>query len=82
VPEDAAREQIPVMLQNLLEDRFQVHAHHEQRQIPIYALELARGGIKIKPAPEGDRRQSGCARNMFGANGVTTAACQNMCPPN
>jgi uncharacterized protein (TIGR03435 family) len=80
VPDDAKREQIPVMLQNLLADRFQVRVHHEQRQIAVYALGLAKGGLKIQPAPEGERRQSGCMRNMFGANGITTAACQNMTP--
>jgi uncharacterized protein (TIGR03435 family) len=80
VPDDAKREQIPAMFQNLLEDRFKVRVHHEQRPITIYALDLAKGGLKIKPAPEGDRRQSGCARNMFGANGITTAVCQNMTP--
>jgi uncharacterized protein (TIGR03435 family) len=80
VPEDAKREDIPIMLQNLLEDRFKFHAHHEQRQIVIYSLEVAKGGLKIKPGPEGDKRQAGCARNMFGQNGVTTAVCQNMPP--
>ncbi|HYK59774.1 MAG TPA: TIGR03435 family protein [Bryobacteraceae bacterium] len=80
VPDDAAREQIPVMLQNLLADQFQLRVHHEQQQIVIYALELAKGGIKLKPLSEGGQRSSGCIRNMFGANGVTTAVCQNMTP--
>ena len=80
VPDDATRDEVPVMLQKLLEERFKVRVHHEERQIPVYALELAKGGLKIQPAPEGDRRQSGCARNMFGANGITTAVCQNMPP--
>jgi uncharacterized protein (TIGR03435 family) len=80
VPDDATKEQIPVMLQNLLADRFHFRAHHEERQIEIYALELAKGGMKIKPGPEGERRPSGCARSMFGENGITTATCQNMTP--
>jgi uncharacterized protein (TIGR03435 family) len=66
VPENAKREEIPIMLQNLLADRFQFRAHHEQRQIVMYSLEVAKGGLKIKPGPEGDKRQAGCARNMFG----------------
>jgi uncharacterized protein (TIGR03435 family) len=80
VPENAKREEIPIMLQNLLADRFKFRAHHEQRQIVMYSLEVAKGGLKIKPGPEGDKRQAGCARNMFGDNGVTTAVCQNMPP--
>jgi uncharacterized protein (TIGR03435 family) len=80
VPNDASREQVPVMLKNLLEDRFQFRAHHEQRQMAIYALELAKGGLKIMPVPNGEGRDAGCVRNMFGANGVTTAVCRNMTP--
>jgi uncharacterized protein (TIGR03435 family) len=80
VPDDAARGQVPVMLQNLLEDRFKVRVHHEQRQISIYALELAKGGLTVKPVQGGEGRESGCARSMFGANGITTAVCRNMTP--
>jgi uncharacterized protein (TIGR03435 family) len=80
VPDDATWEQIPVMLRNLLADRFQVRVHHEQRQIVIYAVQVAKGGLKIKPALQGEQRQSGCGRNMFGTNGITTAVCQNMTP--
>jgi len=78
VPDNAAREQIPAMLQNLLADRFGVQIHKEQREIVIYALDVAKTGLKIKELPEGERRQSGCSRNLFGADGVTTATCQNM----
>ena len=78
VPGDASRDQIPLMLQNLLVDRFKLRVHRESKPIVIYALTQAKGGLRIKPVPEGEKRQSGCARNMFGANGVTTAVCQNM----
>jgi len=78
VPNDAARDQIPAMLQSLLVDRFKVHVHHEQRQTTIYSLDIAKGGLKIKPVADGEARQSGCARNMFGDDGVTRATCQNM----
>jgi uncharacterized protein (TIGR03435 family) len=80
VPDDAKRDQIPIMLQNLLADRFRFRAHYEQRQITVYALELAKGGMKIMPVPNGEGRDAGCARSMFGPNGVTTAACRNMTP--
>lgn len=80
IPADATRDQIPLMLQNLLADRFKLRVHHDQKQIPIYALQLGKGGLKIMPAPDGEQRQAGCARNMFGTNGVTTAVCRNMTP--
>lgn len=80
VPVDAKREDVPAMLQNLLADRFKVRLHHEQRQISIYALEVAKGGIKAQALPPGDDAASGCARNLFGQNGITTANCNNMTP--
>jgi|SRR5579883_2254854 len=37
-----------LMVQSLLEDRFQLKTHSEQREIPVYELRIARGGAKIK----------------------------------
>src|SRR5262245_48236698 len=37
-----------LMLQSLLEDRFQLKAHWETRELPVYELTVARGGPKIK----------------------------------
>ena len=36
------------MLQSLLEDRFQLKAHRETKEMPIYALQVAKGGSKLK----------------------------------
>jgi uncharacterized protein (TIGR03435 family) len=44
----AMREQLTVRLQTLLEDRFQLKAHRENRTIPIYALTVAKGGLLLK----------------------------------
>ena len=41
------------MLQSLLEDRFQLKIHVETEQIPMYALTIAKSGLKLKPAEEG-----------------------------
>ncbi len=41
------------MLQALLEDRFKLKLHRETREIPIYALTVAKGGPKLKPFKEG-----------------------------
>jgi len=41
------------MLKLLLEDRFQLKAHVESEQVPAYALVIAPGGLKLKPAPQG-----------------------------
>jgi len=47
------RDRIPKtreMLRNLLADRFQLLAHREMKEQPIYALVVAKGGHKLKPA--------------------------------
>jgi uncharacterized protein (TIGR03435 family) len=41
------------MMQALLEDRFKLQIHRETREVPIYALTAAKGGIKLKPFQEG-----------------------------
>jgi uncharacterized protein (TIGR03435 family) len=37
-----------LMIQSLLEDRFQLKAHTEPREVPIYELVVAKGGLKMK----------------------------------
>jgi uncharacterized protein (TIGR03435 family) len=37
------------MLQGLLEDRFQLKIHRETTQVPMYALTVAKVGLKLKP---------------------------------
>jgi uncharacterized protein (TIGR03435 family) len=52
-PEGAfTREQYRLMLQALLEDRFKMAVHHTTKEVPVYALTPAKGGLKIKPASE------------------------------
>lgn len=41
------------MMQGLLEDRFNLKIHRETREIPVYALTIAKGGAKLKPFKEG-----------------------------
>jgi uncharacterized protein (TIGR03435 family) len=41
------------MLQKLLEDRFHLKTHRETREASIYALLVAKSGLKIKPAAPG-----------------------------
>ncbi len=48
------REQVAPMLRSMLADRFNLKVHHEIRQLPVYALVVAKGGFKLKQsqAPE------------------------------
>jgi uncharacterized protein (TIGR03435 family) len=70
--EDEARqvpaEEMQAMLQSLLEDRFQLKVHRETRQMPMYELVVAKGGIKMtlsedqtppEPGQRGQRGQRG-----------------------
>lgn len=41
------------MLQNLLEERFHLKIRRETRQVSVYALSAAKGGLKIAPLVEG-----------------------------
>lgn len=41
------------MLQALLEDRFKLRLHRETRQLPIYELTVAKGGVKLERTKEG-----------------------------
>ena len=48
-----SRGQMYLMLQSLLEDRFQLRVHRESREMPVYALVGARGGLKFASAEDG-----------------------------
>jgi uncharacterized protein (TIGR03435 family) len=53
-PDGAADDQMPLMLQSLLAERFKMQFHRETRELPILALLVAKGGPKLVPATESD----------------------------
>ena len=52
LPEGATQKEMPQLLRSLLRDRFKMVAHTESKDTQVYALMEARGGHKMKPAPE------------------------------
>ena len=48
LPAGATKEQVPEMLKALLADRFKLKLHRDTRETPVYALVVAKGGLKIK----------------------------------
>lgn len=46
------RERLQLMVQSMLEDRFQLEAHVETRELPIYNLVVAKDGPKIKASDD------------------------------
>src|SRR5205809_6286027 len=71
LPDGASPTQVPEMVQALLVDRFQLKIHRESREFPIYALEVAKSGLKMKelpPDPESDKSDPGTISMAGGGN--------------
>jgi uncharacterized protein (TIGR03435 family) len=64
------REQRGQMLLALLEDRFKLKARVEQREIPIYALIVAKGGAKVAESRPGESY----AHGLLGPDGTPRGA--------
>ena len=61
------------MLQTLLADRFQLKAHFEKQSMPVYALVVANGGPRLKPAIDDQHEIHGIhGRNQFLETDSTT----------
>jgi uncharacterized protein (TIGR03435 family) len=74
-----------VMLQVLLEDRFKLKLHRETRELPVFELAVAKGGVKLRetrcttydpanPPPEfapGQKRPDFCGNINFGRKGTS-----------
>ena len=41
------------MLQAFLEERFQLKTHRETREMPVYAMTVGKGGLKVQPLADG-----------------------------
>ena len=49
----ASNSQLKLMLQALLADRFQLKLHRETKDLPVYALVIAKGGPRLKKSATG-----------------------------
>jgi uncharacterized protein (TIGR03435 family) len=52
LPSGSTEDQVPDMLKALLIERFQMKSHMETKDFPVYALVLAKGGLKMRQVPE------------------------------
>ena len=52
IPEGATKDDVRVMLQNLLADRFKMTLHHETKELPLYELTVGKNGPKMKASVE------------------------------
>jgi uncharacterized protein (TIGR03435 family) len=73
LPAGAKREQVPEMMQALLADRFGMRAHRETKELPVYAIVVGKGGLKMKespPDPDADSAAAASAPvNVTGSGG-------------
>jgi uncharacterized protein (TIGR03435 family) len=66
---DLNPERMPLMLQGLLEERFQLKIHKETKELPIYELVVAKDGSKLKSVPEPPRPTPGTPAGPLPAPG-------------
>jgi uncharacterized protein (TIGR03435 family) len=52
-PESSTDAEMKEMVKTLLADRFQLRLHKETRPVPVYALVVADGGVRVARAPDG-----------------------------
>ncbi|MCU1238831.1 MAG: hypothetical protein JWP63_6798 [Candidatus Solibacter sp.] len=86
LPADTPRSKIPEMLRTLLAERFQMTAHRETRELPVYALVAGKNGPKMKMVEadstaspsgwvinQGPGRMQGLAMNMASVANMLSA---------
>ncbi len=61
VPDGCTQEQVPEMLQALLEDRFALKLHRASKSLPVYFLTVRGDGLKMKESPA-EQAEEGQAR--------------------
>ena len=55
LPYPEAKDQLLKMVQSLLADRFHFAAHRESRELPVYELVAAKGGVKFSTVQDGPK---------------------------
>jgi uncharacterized protein (TIGR03435 family) len=59
IPPGTTKEQVPIMLQNLLAERIRLKVHREARTMTVYELTVASGGPKLRAADDKITSESG-----------------------
>jgi uncharacterized protein (TIGR03435 family) len=73
----APEDQLRLMLQGLLAERFKMEVHKESKVLSVYAMVIAKGGHKLRPS-EGDGPSTLKRSGMMGGV-VTNATVAEMC---
>jgi uncharacterized protein (TIGR03435 family) len=68
LPPGSTMSQFPEMMQHLLEERFKIKMHREKKDFPVYALEVAKGGLKMQEnAPDAEPVDAKAPVNVTGS---------------
>lgn len=77
VPVGATRQDFRLMQQNLLQERFKMAVHHENKETPVYDLVVGKGGSKLMeveapapPVPSGPALDKDGFPNIPGGTGM------------
>jgi uncharacterized protein (TIGR03435 family) len=73
-PAGTSLDQVRVMLQNLLADRFQLKLHRESKEVPIYGLVAAKTGTKLVESASGTQGSIGMSNGHLAGKGVPLRA--------
>jgi uncharacterized protein (TIGR03435 family) len=73
LPDGASKEQIPAMLQALLAERFRMTVHKEIKRDRVYALVVARNGLRLKESKGQSDRPQGVELHADGHMEFTAA---------
>ncbi|MDR3698072.1 MAG: TIGR03435 family protein [Candidatus Sulfopaludibacter sp.] len=64
-PSAADSEQLNLMLQSMLVDRFKLAVHHDTKVFPVYGLLVAKGGLKVKEVEDTGNHDNRGKRGQF-----------------
>ena len=49
MPPNSSKHQLALMMRNLLDERFRLATHRDQKVLPVYAMVAGKDGLKVKP---------------------------------
>lgn len=73
LPPRKRADQVRLMIRSPLADRFKLKVSHVTRQLPIYALVVAKGGAKLAPAANDTGQTAGISSSLHGLTGDLVA---------
>ncbi len=75
-PAGTRKEQIPAMLQTMLEERFKLEVHREKKEFNVFAIVVGKGGPKLTESPKESENQGGASYGISMQNTVGKLECK------